>query len=135
MRGNWSAHGNYWETDNFIGIVPLALALFGLSAGLRADRRSDLRKQTLFWLTTAIISTWLSLGSFGGLYRAAFYVLPALRLFHDPARLMLGTTVTLALYAGLGLQSLIRAYPLTLLECCGLHNYCPQRKWSCYSCT
>jgi hypothetical protein len=108
MRGDWRAHGNYWETDNYIGILPFLLAVYGIFAGLQRSQESDvIRRQTWFWLLTVIMSTWLSLGSFGRLYRYAFDVLPALNAFHDPARLMLGTTVALALFAGYGLSSLL----------------------------
>jgi len=105
MNGNWHAHGNYWETDNYVGLVPFLLAVgFVISTLQKDSQRKYLRVQVFFWLTVLVVSIWLSFGSLGLLYRVAFVVLPALKAFHDPARLMLGANIALALFAGAGLQ-------------------------------
>jgi hypothetical protein len=107
MRGNFHAHGNYWETDNYVGIVPFLFALFFIIRTVLKPKTilADL-SQVQFWSVLFIVSVWLSLGTWGTLYRIAFDVLPALNAFHDPARLMLGANIAIALFAGAGMQLL-----------------------------
>jgi hypothetical protein len=122
MRGDWSARGNYWETDNYVGIFPILLMLLYCYASYRyPDLFCAQKIQRKFWAVVLVVSVWLSLGINGGLYCGAFFVLPALKAFHDPARLMLGANIAIALFAGAGLQTLLRwqtvipRYPAALL--------------------
>jgi len=112
MSGNWHAHGNYWETDNYVGIMPFCLAVFYVVvACLRPKSVSAGKLQRTFWGVVFLTSVCLSLGVDGQLYRLAFYVLPALKAFHDPARLMLGANITVALFAGLEYLMTLKSFP------------------------
>jgi hypothetical protein len=89
----WTARGNFWEPCCYIGLVPLGLALIAL-------RR---RGEAGFWMLVSILSLWLALGKGGGLYTLAFYALPGVKQFHDPARFLYLTTFALANLAALGM--------------------------------
>jgi hypothetical protein len=108
MGGNWDAHGNYWETDNYVGILPACLSIFGVWTMLSV-KDLDVSQQRLrsFWSVIFLLSVALALGSFGGVYIVAFHFLPLLSAFHDPARFMLGANISIALFAGMGLQALL----------------------------
>jgi Bacterial membrane protein YfhO len=97
-RDFW-ARGNAWEPAWFVGWVPLGLAAY---ASLRCRRENLVR----FWLTLGTAGAWLALGSVGGLYWLAFYVVPGLANFHDPARFLLWTTVAAAVLTAVGLDAL-----------------------------
>jgi hypothetical protein len=98
-RGDFWGTGNLWESCVYVGIVPLFLAAFAV--------RSKFRRRTIFFFTvTAVVSLWLALGKFGGLFWIAFYVVPGLASFHDPARFTFVTTFALAVLGGFGLRSL-----------------------------
>lgn len=95
-QGNWVGRGNYWEVAFTIGLLPLMAAW--------ASYRS--RSEARFWLAAAGISLWLALGTAGGLYRAAYYLLPGFRAFHDPARWLILTDFCLCVAAALGWERL-----------------------------
>ena len=102
IHGTWKGRMNFWETNCYIGFVPLSLAIFGLTRSI-PDRRP---LGSRFWSVTAILTIWLALGRSGGLYTGAFFSLPLLRSFHDPARFLVLGCLSLSILAGLGLDSL-----------------------------
>lgn len=95
-QGNWLGRGNYWEVACTVGILPLMAAL----AAWRAHPESR------FWWIVAGVSLWLALGRTGGLYILAYYLLPGLKAFHDPARWLIITDFALCVLAALGWNSL-----------------------------
>jgi hypothetical protein len=97
--GLYVARGNYWETTAFIGTLPLLLIPFAF------ERDARLR-----WGLTAIafITAWLAMGSRGILYTLAYYGLPGMRLFHDPARWLLITCLMLAALSAFGYDRFVR---------------------------
>jgi hypothetical protein len=97
--GLYVARGNYWETTAFIGTLPLLLIPFAF------ERDARLR-----WGLTAIafITAWLAMGSRGILYTLAYYGLPGMRLFHDPARWLLITCLMMAALSAFGYDRLLR---------------------------
>lgn len=94
--GNWLGRGNYWEVAHAVGILPLMAAI----AAWRV------RTESRFWLIIALITFWLALGASAGLYLLAYYVLPGMKAFHDPARWLIFTDFALCVCAGLGWDSL-----------------------------
>lgn len=98
-RGDYWGTGNLWESCVYVGIIPLVLALMVIAR--RIQRRS-----VLFFGSMAVVSLWLALGKFGGLFWIAFYLVPGLASFHDPARFTFITTFAVALLAALGLRSM-----------------------------
>ena len=49
---------------------------------------------------------WLALGPKGGLYFVAYYALPGIKVFHDPARWLIITDFGLCVAAAMGWQAL-----------------------------
>jgi len=94
--GNWMGRGNYWEVACAVGMVPLLAAI----AAWRVSR------QARFWLVTAALCLWLALGPKGGLYFVAYYALPGIKVFHDPARWLIITDFGLCVAAAMGWQAL-----------------------------
>lgn len=81
--------GNAWEPALFIGWLPL---LFLGYAALRCRNDRTVR----FWGIVALLGIWLSLGRDGGLYTLAFWIVPGVNKFHDPARFLFLTTFAFA---------------------------------------
>ena len=87
---------NLWETAAYLGIVPLILAGVAFARDGRAR----------FWLNWSLLFLWLSMGLLGGLYILAFFLLPGINRFHDPARLLSGYSLGIAVLAALGAHAL-----------------------------
>ena len=102
--GNWTARGNSWETCCYVGWISLALALWGGACAWQRTGPRDAR----FWTGVFGVSLWMAFGGPGGLYYAAYFVLPGFRSFHDPARCLLLACFALSLLAGIGLEQLLR---------------------------
>ena len=77
--GNYWGGGNAWEPALFIGWAPLPVMVFAV---LKCGRDRTVR----FWGSTLLVTLWLSMGVPAGLYWLAFYVVPGVSRFHDPAR-------------------------------------------------
>lgn len=97
------ASGDYWggetpwEPALFAGWVPLLLAA-------RAVYRRWHYPPVRFWACMAFLGIWLAFGVWGGLYLVAYYLLPGLANFHDPARFLLWTVWALSVLTALGLS-------------------------------
>ncbi len=89
---NYPLYMNLWETVAYLGIVPLLLA----GVAIARDRRAR------FWFNWSLVFLWISMGIFGGLYIVAFFVVPGLNRFHDPARFLSGYSLGIAVLAALG---------------------------------
>jgi hypothetical protein len=64
------------------------------------------RAEARFWLVVAALSLWLAMGTSAGLYIVAYYLLPGLKAFHDPARWLIVTDFALCVAAALGWEHL-----------------------------
>jgi hypothetical protein len=100
-RDYWGP-GNVWEPVLFIGWAPLLLIAYGASCG----RGTGLNR---FWLWQMGLCLWLALGVNAGLYVVAFYLLPGLGKFHDPARFLIPATFAAAVLTAAGLEALRRS--------------------------
>lgn len=101
--GNWTARGNFWETCCYLGWISFGLALGGIILAWRKRGASPAR----FWTVVALFGLWMALGGRGGLYHLAYWVLPAFRAFHDPARCLLWACFALSLLAAWGWEKLV----------------------------
>ncbi|WP_309710822.1 YfhO family protein [Armatimonas sp.] len=93
FSGGWTGKGNFWEPCCYIGLIPLGLAFCGRGS-----------RELKFWIGAALICFWLALGRWAGLFTLAFYVLPGVKQFHDPARWLYLGTFALAVLAAQGLE-------------------------------
>ena len=106
LHGDWSGPGAVWETACYAGTITVVLALVALVYCLRVPA---VRRETLFWLGVFAISLWLATGADGGLFRLVYAFVPGMKLFHDPARLLLGTAVALPTLGAMGLQTVLQS--------------------------
>ncbi|MGC8667006.1 MAG: YfhO family protein [Chthonomonadales bacterium] len=98
-RGDYWGAGNAWEPCVYVGIPALCLAVLALAAS-----RGRMAVRFYGWL--ALISLLLALGRYGGIFWAAYYLVPGISSFHDPARFAFLTTFALCILAGLGMKLL-----------------------------
>ncbi|MCL5109287.1 MAG: YfhO family protein [Chloroflexi bacterium] len=90
---------NRWEVAFYIGIVPLALAVFGLAG--RRDR------YVVFWGILGLLGLWLALAEFAPLnLHGLVYALPGFSSFRVPGRFLQLTDFAWPLLAGYGLDQL-----------------------------
>ena len=97
VGGDYWGAGNAWEPCVFVGLIPILLAGYAV---IRGTRRPAVR----YFALLALISLLLSMGRFGGLYWAAYYIVPGVSVFHDPARFAFLTTFSIAALAAIGLR-------------------------------
>jgi hypothetical protein len=100
--GTWTARGNFWETCCYVGWLSFGLAIWGGVAAWRKRGASPAR----FWTGVFMFGLWMALGGRGGLYHLAYWVLPAFRAFHDPARCLLWVSFALSLLAAVGWEKI-----------------------------
>lgn len=91
--------GNAWEPAIFVGWLPLLLAGYAV---VRCSKERWVR----FWAILGLFGIWLALGIQGGLYWLAFYAVPGVSSFHDPARFLFFTTIAFALLSAVGIDAL-----------------------------
>lgn len=101
--GDFWGGGNAWEQSIFVGWASLALAAWACIAHRR-------RLVVRFWAIALALALWLALGSSAGLFWLAFYVVPGVSAFHDPARFLLVAVLAFAVLAGLGFDTALGWY-------------------------
>ncbi len=104
--GNFQKLGNYWEACCYLGIVPILCLLYGVFAGFKLKSRD-----VCFWAAIFAVSVILALGRKGGLYTIAFYAIPGVKIFHDPARFLIGTSIAGPMLAAMGMDKLTPLAP------------------------
>ncbi len=98
--GDYHGGGNAWEPAIFVGWIPL---VFILSALFRSIKHPNLR----FWSILGLVNIWLATGLAGGLFWVAFYAIPGLSSFHDPARFLFLTTICMCVMTAAGCDQLL----------------------------
>jgi Bacterial membrane protein YfhO len=88
------------EVYAYLGILPLTLALAGLSAWRTA------RRELKFWSAVAVIALLMSFGGATPIYLLLFHV-PVYNLFRVPARHLFEVGLALSVIAAIGLDSLL----------------------------
>ena len=92
----WAAgYGSFWETCLFVGLLPLALALYGLKGVLRS-------RHSAFALSLTVMTLWLALGKYGLLYKLFFHAAPGFGEFRHPGRFAGIVSLGIALMAARG---------------------------------
>ena len=93
-----------------MGWIPL---IFFFYAIVRAGHERLVR----FWSIAAFLCAWLALGDDGGIYQLAYWCVPGLSHFHDPARFLFVTTFALAVMAAVGFElDALRGAPKNALD-------------------
>ncbi len=95
---NWGVDRNYVESALYVGILPLALALYGL-----------IKRRTAQQVIMALLGV-VSLTFMFGLptYAILYYGFPGINQLHSPFRWVFPLTLVVALLAGFGMDSLER---------------------------
>ena len=89
-----------WEVCAFFGVSGLALAAYGIAGATVVGKRA--------LLTTAAIALLLALGDSTPLYQLLFDWLPLFDRFRGVAKFMFMTVLVLVLFAGYGLDRILR---------------------------
>jgi len=90
----------YSEYVAYVGVIGLALAIFGLIRGWRR------RPGTRFFALLAAVGLFLGLGGFNPFYYLLYIIVPGFDLFRAPARWMLLYAFGVALLAGIGMETI-----------------------------
>jgi hypothetical protein len=101
----------FWEMMLFMGVITVALALYGAFKAPRATRR--------FSGTMVIVLAVLAMGSYTPLYKLLYAALPGFNKFRGCSKFMMPMAMFASLLAGMGLDCLVRekarkAYPIAL---------------------
>ncbi len=92
---NWGVERNYVELALYVGILPLALALYGL-----------IRRRTVHQVIMALLGAVSLSFMFGLPTYALLYLLPGINQLHSPFRWVFPLTLVVAVLAGFGMESL-----------------------------
>jgi len=97
----WLAPNNYyyWESGIYLGILPLALALFAIFFSARRER--------YIFLVLTVLSLLLALGKYLPLYRLIWQIIPGFKQFRIPGRFLGIYTFSMTILAAFGLESVI----------------------------
>ena len=96
--------GHLWEASLFIGVVGLALALYGMRKGQTPG------KLALLW--TIAMTLVLALGDNTPLLRLLYEYVPGFDRFRATAKFVFLTALPLVLFAGIGLDRILRSQAL-----------------------
>ncbi len=96
----FNPHGRELKGYAFPGFITLALALVGIAAVVRGDRRDQ-----RIWLYALITFVFLAMGAYGAY--ALIGNFPVIRLIRVPIRFMLPAGLALAMLAALGAHRLV----------------------------
>jgi hypothetical protein len=89
-RGDYALPLFYWEFAFFIGTIPVLVALVRWREAQGSER---------FWKWAALLSLWMAVGPYGGLYSLAHYLIPGMQSFRIPARWTVVTDFALCLWS------------------------------------
>ena len=91
----------YTEFVAYVGLIGLALALFGAWAGRHTRDRA-----WTFGLLFTLLGLFLAAGRWNPLYYLLYKLVPGFDLFRAPARWMMLYTLGMAVLAGIGVERL-----------------------------
>lgn len=93
----------WWETDSFVSVAAVVLAMAGVVFG--ASRRRWL------WVGMALLMLLLAMGGNTPVYAAAYGLVPMFNKFRVPGRFLYYAAVFVALLAGTGVDALLAGGP------------------------
>ena len=99
-RGYWGRWGTERIVSDYMGLLPVILAVFGLVVGWRDRDR-------WFWLAVLLIAAILAAGGYTPVFRAAFRWLPGLNRFRSPATILVFIAWPTAILAGRGFEDFV----------------------------
>jgi len=94
----WGQWGERIVTD-YMGLLPILLAAFGLAAARRHDR--------WFWLGVLLVAALLSVGMWAPAYGLAWRFVPGFNHFRSPGTIMIFVTWPAILLAAMGLEAFL----------------------------
>jgi hypothetical protein len=95
---------NYWECLLSFGWTPVVLATLGMCVSLR-------RAQARAWGALLGLTLMFAAGWRLGLFAALYELVPGMNRFRVPARALFLSSLAVAMLAGLGVDSIVRAEP------------------------
>jgi hypothetical protein len=109
----WGSQSGFMETNAYIGIAPLMLALFGAVVVVSDWRRLDRTSKRWFVCLLALFVAGLlvAFGRFTPIYRLLYDVVPGFNLFRVPARWLLWPFAVGILLAAWGADILLQRGP------------------------
>lgn len=109
-----SLPGSYWGSNGiklhteYLGAVPLALALFAVAAAFGRGLDRDGRRVVWFLAGASVLGILFALGSATPVHRIAYAVVPMIASFRAPAMMMSAVVTFVALLAGFGWEAALR---------------------------
>jgi hypothetical protein len=96
----------------YLGLVPLALAFFGLSRAdtHSADQQVSKGRQGWFFGAVVLLAALFALGPATPIFRLVYQWLPGFRWVRTPARVFLLASLAVGVLAGMGMQRLAKGY-------------------------
>jgi hypothetical protein len=111
---NYWGYATYWEDNAYLGLLPLAFALYALfqirprrepAPGPDPQAPPGLRSVTGFAVLVLLAAILLALGQNTPLFPFFYRYVPGFGLFQAPARMLIGYTFAVSLLAGVGAQA------------------------------
>jgi hypothetical protein len=103
LQHYWGRNGIHLHSE-YLGAVPLMLALLGAGAGWRGERQSFAR----FWLATFAVALLWSLGGFTPFYHIVYALVPGTKYFRAPSTMFFVVGLGVALFAAFGMERVMR---------------------------
>lgn len=110
-----SLPGSYWGRNpiklhaEYLGAVPIALAILGLGAGWGGGLAREQRRTVGFFAVASLLGILFALGSATPVHRIAYAVLPLIGSLRAPAMMLGPVAVFVALLAAYGWEAVLEA--------------------------
>jgi hypothetical protein len=94
----------------YLGLVPLVLAVLGLSRAdsYPAGQQEDMGRPSWFFGGVVLLAALFALGPATPIFKLVYQWLPGFRWVRTPARVFLPVSLALAVLAGMGMQRLVK---------------------------
>ena len=109
-HGDYWGYATYWEDAGYVGVLPLAFAVYALAAWLRRRKRGNPEPEGLCavapMVVLALLALLMALGKNTPFYMFFFRFVPGFGAFQAPARWLCVYTPAIALLGGIGVDAL-----------------------------
>ncbi len=106
LGGYWGQHPFKLHTE-YLGSVPLALAVLGFAAGIRSGLPGEQRRTVVFLGVAGLLGVLFALGAATPVHRIAYAVLPLIESLRAPAMMLGPVAVFVALLAAYGWEAVL----------------------------